>query len=80
MNTLIQSQGGRADADKTKSAVKTIKDNFHLELPPMEQKPMEPLRTATKVYIANELRNVLPRDSILAVDSHERKSYRFIPD
>ncbi len=69
INTLIQSQGGRADADKTKSAVKTIKDNFHLELPPMEQKPMEPLR------IANELRNVLPRDSILAVDTGMHAHY-----
>jgi len=69
MNALISEKCGRANADKTKSIAKSIKDNFHLELPPMDKSPMEPLR------IADELRKILPRDSILAVDTGMHAHY-----
>jgi len=69
MNALIGERGGRKGAEKTKSVVKSLKDNFRLKLPPMDKTPMEPLR------IADELRKSLPRDSILSVDTGMHAHY-----
>ena len=66
---LVRKQSERPGADATRSLVARVKSGFALELPPEDRAPLEPLR------VADELRKLLPRDSILAVDTGAHAHY-----
>jgi len=61
-------EGGRK-AEDARRWVLGLKEGFCLEIPREDRSPMEPLR------IAAELRNALPRDSVLAIDTGAHAHY-----
>ena len=69
MIALIREQGGRSGTDGTRSLIAGLKAGFILELPPEDKTPLEPLR------VADELRKLLPRDSMLAIDTGAHAHY-----
>jgi len=69
MISLVRERGGRSKAGSTRSLVERLKSNFTMELPPADKTPLEPLR------VAHELRELLPRDSILAIDTGAHAHY-----
>ena len=69
LNAIIREQGGRPGAEQSKRWVEDAKSRFHLDLPDAEKTPME------SMVIADRLRNLLPRDSILAIDTGTHAHY-----
>jgi len=69
MIAIIRERGQRQGTEATYSLISRLKSGFSLELPPENKIPLEPLR------VADELRKLLPRDSILAVDTGAHAHY-----
>lgn len=69
MIAIVKERGGRTKANETMKFVKKLKDDFTLEIPQEDKTPMEPLK------VADELRKILPKDSILAVDTGSHAHY-----
>lgn len=69
MIAMVKERGGRKKASETMKSVKKLKDDFTLEIPQEDKTPMEPLK------VADELRKILPKDSILAVDTGSHAHY-----
>ncbi len=59
----------RKDKQNTINTVKEIKENFHITIPQVETTPLEPLK------ISEDMRKVLPRNSILAIDTGNHAQY-----
>ncbi|MBI2939432.1 MAG: thiamine pyrophosphate-binding protein [Chloroflexi bacterium] len=68
LNALVREEGERDGRAATLRLVAELKQGFRLELPP-DAGRLEPLR------VAAELRELLPRDSILAVDTGNHQHY-----
>ncbi len=69
MIAIIRDRGGHPGAEGVISHISQLKSTFKPELPPETKIPLEPLR------IADELRKLLPRDSILAIDTGAHAHY-----
>ena len=65
----IRALGGRAGAAESRAMVAAAKGKFELELTPPDARPMQPLR------ITQQVRNVLPAESILSVDTGNHAHY-----
>jgi len=69
MIAMIKARNGRKKASETMNFVEKLKGNFTLEIPQEDKTPMEPLK------VADELRKILPKDSVLAVDTGNHAHY-----
>ena len=68
MLAILKSRSRRTGHEATRGLVADLKRSFHLDLPPASG-DLEPLR------IAHELRELLPRDSILSLDTGNHQHY-----
>ena len=66
---VIKEQGGRPEADAGQRWVADAKARFHLALPDAEKTPLE------SMVVADRLRTLLPRDSILSIDTGTHAHY-----
>ena len=65
----VQALGGRTGASASIAMITSAKENFELELTPSTAQPMQPLR------ISQQVRDVLPAESILSVDTGNHAHY-----
>jgi acetolactate synthase-1/2/3 large subunit len=65
----IKSRGGRSGRERNVQAVQELKRAYHHEMPPDKPGEIEP------IWLAQELRRILPRDSILSVDTGSHAHY-----
>lgn len=66
---LIRDRGGRPGYEKSTQWISDVTRAFHLDLPDAEKTPME------SMVIADRLRTLLPRDSILSIDTGTHAHY-----
>ncbi len=66
---LIRDRGGRPGYEKSSQWIFDVTRAFHLDLPDAEKTPME------SMVIADRLRALLPRDSILSIDTGTHAHY-----
>lgn len=66
---LIRDRGGRPGYEKSTRWISDVTRAFHLDLPDAEKTPME------SMVIADRLRTLLPRDSILSIDTGTHAHY-----
>jgi acetolactate synthase-1/2/3 large subunit len=66
---LIRDRGGRPGYEKSSQWISDVTRAFHLDLPDAEKTPME------SMVIADRLRTLLPRDSILSIDTGTHAHY-----
>ncbi len=66
---LIRDRGGRPGYEKSTQWISDVTRAFHLDLPDAEKTPME------SMVIADRLRALLPRDSILSIDTGTHAHY-----
>lgn len=66
---MVRERGGRPGAERSRAWVQAVKSRYRLELPDAEKVPMEPM------VVADRLRGLLPRDSILSVDTGTHAHY-----
>ena len=66
---LIRDRGGRPGYEKSTQWISHVTRAFHLDLPDAEKTPME------SMVIADRLRALLPRDSILSIDTGTHAHY-----
>jgi acetolactate synthase I/II/III large subunit len=66
---MIRARGGRKESQNSRAWISDINKFFKLDLPDAEKMPMEPM------VIADRLRQILPRDSILSIDTGTHAHY-----
>lgn len=66
---LIREKGGRSGSERAREWISSSTSSFHLPLPDSEKTPME------SMVVADRLRALLPRDSILSVDTGTHAHY-----
>jgi len=65
----LDEMGGRPNAERSSAWIATAKSKFRLDLPDAEKSPME------SMVVADRLRALLPRDSILSIDTGTHAHY-----
>ncbi|MDP6730240.1 MAG: thiamine pyrophosphate-binding protein, partial [SAR324 cluster bacterium] len=67
--SILKGRPPREDKQESLRLVEKVKEEFVLDVPHEPKSPMEPMK------VADELRKVLPRDSILAIDTGNHAHY-----
>jgi acetolactate synthase-1/2/3 large subunit len=67
--SIVKSKQSRENKEESLSLIEKVKREFVLDIPHEQKSPMEPMK------VADELRRVLPRDSILAIDTGNHAHY-----